>query len=191
MCSVLTSPRPGSEGTVDWDLIKVGPQSVAVSVVVGEQPALQHLVRAGLNPGHQVGRTEGDLLHLGEVVGRVPVQSQPAHWDERELPVRPDLGQVEGVEGPGLGLLEGHDLDVQCPGGEVPLGDGVVEVPDGVVRVSLRLLVRLVTVEALDALVRLVVKLAVDRLPLTVHQLEGVGAVPGAESSPDYDPRSQ
>ena len=60
-----------------------------------------------------------------------------------------------------------------------------MEVPDGVVRVSLRLLVRLVTVEALDALVRLVVKLAVDRLPLTVDQLEGVGAVSREASSPD------
>ena len=172
-----SSPRLGPEGTVDWDLIEVSSQPVTVCVVVREEPALQHLVRAGLNAGHQVGRTEGDLLHLSEVVARVPVQRDPPNLYERELSVRPHLGQVEGVEGPGLGLLERHDLDVHGPGGEVALSDGVVKVPDSVVRVSLGLLVSLVTVEALDALVRLVVELAVDCLPLTVHQLEGVGAV--------------
>ena len=172
--SSLSSPGLGSVGTVDWDLIKVGPQPVAVGVVVREQPALQHLVRAGLDARHQVGRTEGNLLHLSEVVGGVPVENDPTNWDERELSMGPHLGQVEGVEGPVLSLLECHDLDVEGPGGKVPLSDGVVEVPDGVVRVGLGFLVRLVTVEALDALVRLVVELAVDSLPLTVHQLEGV-----------------
>ena len=47
------------------------------------------------------------------------------------------LGEVEGVEVPLLGLLEGHDLDVHGPGGVVPGGDGVVQVADGVVGVLL------------------------------------------------------
>ena len=130
-----------------------------------------------LNTRHQVSGTEGDLLHLGEVVPRVPVESDLPHWDQRELSVRPDLGQVERVEAPGLCLLEGHDLDGHCPGGEVSLRDGIVEVPDGVVGVRLGLFVGLVPVEALDALVRLVVELAVDRLSIRVDHLEGVRAV--------------
>ena len=121
--------------------------------------------------------TEGDLLHLGEVVPRVPVESDLPHWDQRELSVGPDLGQVERVEGPGLCLLEGHDLDGHCPGREVSLSDGIVEVPDGVVWVGLGLLVCLVPVEALDALVRLVVELAVHRLVVLVHHLERVRAI--------------
>ena len=75
-------------------------------------------------------RAEGDLLHLSKVVPRVPVQSYLAHRDQRELAMGPDLRQVEGVETPGLSLLEGHDLDEHGPSGEVPGGDGIVEVPD-------------------------------------------------------------
>ena len=83
-------------------------------------------------------------------------------------------------------------LDEHCPGGEVALCDGVVKVPwmevvrlqgknlrpDGVVRVLLGHLVGLVPVKTLDPLVGLVVELAVDRLVVTVHHLECVGAVP-------------
>ena len=96
---------------------------------------------------------EGDLLHLSKVVPRVPVQSYLAHWDQRELAMWPDLRQVEGVETPGLRLLEGHDLNGHCPSGKISLRDGIVKVADGVVRVCLGLLIGLVTVEALDALV--------------------------------------
>ena len=47
--------------------------------------------------GHDVGRVEGGLLDLGEVVLRVAVQFQHAHLDQRVVLVEPDLGQVEGV----------------------------------------------------------------------------------------------
>jgi hypothetical protein len=54
-----------------------------------------------------------------------------------------------------LGLLEGHDLDVQAPAGEVAVGDGVVEVALGVVGVSTLQTSRLARRQTLDALVRL------------------------------------
>ena len=123
----LVVPRVGPEGTVDRDLVPVGPQSMSVGVVVGEKTTLQHLVWAEmfplqgsvrksvesprLNTRHQVSGTEGDLLDLSKVVPRVPVESDPADRDQRELPVRPNLGQVERVEAPILGLFEGHDLN--------------------------------------------------------------------------------
>ena len=83
-----------------------------MGVVVGEQAPLQHLVRAatggmilelstglhettnvkpGLYAGHEVCGGEGELLHLGEVVGGVPVQGQLAHRHQGELVVGPHL----------------------------------------------------------------------------------------------------
>ena len=49
-------------------------------------------------PGHDVGRREGRLLDLGEIVLRVAVQLQHADLDQRILAVRPHLGEVERVE---------------------------------------------------------------------------------------------
>ena len=71
------------ERAVDRDLGEVGPQPVPVGVVVGEEPGLQHLVRAGLDARDQVVGAEGRLLHLGEVVTRVAVQHQAAHLEQR------------------------------------------------------------------------------------------------------------
>jgi len=42
--------------------------------------------------------------------------------------VRPDLGQIEGVEPVGPGLLEGHDLHLQRPTREVAVADRVEQV---------------------------------------------------------------
>jgi len=49
---------------VHRDLQVVRSQAMAMGVRVGEQTTMQHLVRRGLNAGHQVSGTEGDLLHL-------------------------------------------------------------------------------------------------------------------------------
>ena len=59
---------------------------------------------------HQVSGTEGDLLDLSKVVPRVPVESDLADRDQRELPVRPNLGQVERVERTCPRLIVGHHL---------------------------------------------------------------------------------
>ena len=73
---------------------------------------LKHLVWAGLDARNEVVGREGGLLHLGEVVPRVPVEDHLADLDERVLGLAPDLGQVERVEGALLRLLEGHHLDL-------------------------------------------------------------------------------
>ena len=65
------------------------------------------------------------------------------------------LGEVEGVEAAVFGLLERHDLDVEGPGGEVALGDGVVEVLDAVVGVGAGQLAGLLHGQTLDLLVGL------------------------------------
>ena len=60
----LLSSTASPVGTVNWDLIEVGSKSVTLGVVVNGHAALEHLVWAGLNPGHQVRRAEGNLLYL-------------------------------------------------------------------------------------------------------------------------------
>ena len=103
-------------------------EAVALRVAVGEQAALQHLVRREADAGHDVGRVEGRLLDLGEVVLRVAVQLHDAHLDERVVLVEPDLGQVERVVGALGRVLLGHHLDEHLPAREVALLDALVEI---------------------------------------------------------------
>ena len=44
-----------------------------------------------------MGGTEGELLHLSEVVAGIPVKGQLTHRVQGELRVRPDLHVVHGV----------------------------------------------------------------------------------------------
>jgi hypothetical protein len=44
-----------------------------------------------------MGGREARLLDLGEVVLRIAVEDQLAHFDEREVFVIPNLGDIEGV----------------------------------------------------------------------------------------------
>lgn len=88
----------GAVRTVDGQVQVVGAEPVAVRVRVGEEAALQHLVRTGLDAGHQVRRTKCDLLHLGEVVERVAVQHEPAYRNQRELALRPHLREKMDIK---------------------------------------------------------------------------------------------
>eukprot|EP00968_Pinguiococcus_pyrenoidosus_P000647 scaffold40_cov305-Pinguiococcus_pyrenoidosus.AAC.18 len=165
------------EWAVHGDRLIVRAQAVAVRVRVGEEPALEHLIRRRLDAGDHVRRREGQLLHLGEVVLRVAVQHEAAHLDERVVLVRPDLGHVERVEGAALRLLVAHDLDVHRPAGRLSVRDGVVEVSDRVVRIGSLDLRGLLRQEVADALVRLEVVLHVHGLPVRIDVLEGVRAI--------------
>jgi hypothetical protein len=61
-------------------------------------------------------------------VRRVSVELPLAHLDERVVLVRPDLGEVEGVEAVVVRLCLGHHLDAELPLREVAVLDRVVEV---------------------------------------------------------------
>ena len=52
---------------------------------------LQHFVWGGFYAERHVGRTEGNLLHILEVVLGVTVEDYLADRDEGEVLVRPDL----------------------------------------------------------------------------------------------------
>ena len=75
------------------------------------------------------------VQYLGEVVLGISVQDHLSDLNQRVVAVRPDLGQVERVEGALLGLLEGHNLDLQVPRGVVAALDGIEQIPSRVVRV--------------------------------------------------------
>ena len=70
-------------------------------------------------PGTKLLGSKRGLLHLGEVVLGIAVQHQFADFDQRIVRVRPDLGQVEGIEVIGLGFVLRHDLHAHPPLGEV------------------------------------------------------------------------
>ena len=105
----------GTPRRVDRDLVMVYPEPIALGVTIGEQTALQHLVRREANAGDDVGRVECGLLNLGEIVFGVPVQFHDADIDERVVRMRPDLRQVEGVERELRGVRLRHHLDLHVP----------------------------------------------------------------------------
>jgi hypothetical protein len=100
---------------VDRQLLVVRADPVQVRVVVGEDPPHQHLVGAKAGTGHEVGRVETRLLDFGEVVSGVAVQDHPANRDRRVVRVRPDFGQVEGVEPVVRCVGPRHYLHLQPP----------------------------------------------------------------------------
>ena len=120
--------RRGILGAVDRDLVVVDTQAVALGIAIGEEAALQHLIRREADAGHHGGRVEGCLFHILEIVLRVAVQFEHAHFDQGEFLLVPDLGQVEGIVGHLLGLFFGHHLDEHLPAGEISLGDAVEQV---------------------------------------------------------------
>jgi hypothetical protein len=120
---------------------------------------------------------EGDLLGLGEEVGRVPVEHQRADDLHRRQLLRHDLGRVEQVDAlEGLLGGVGEDLDAQLPLGEGAVLDGVVEVAAVEVRVDAGGDLRLLPGEGVHAELRLPVELDQDGLPVGVDQPERVDA---------------
>ena len=160
-------------GPIHRQLQVVGPDPVAVGVGVGEEPAQQHLVGAGADPGHHVGGLEGGLLDLGEVVVGVAVQHHPADLAQRVVGMGPDLGHVEGVEAVVGGLLKGHQLHQERPGGLVAALDGLVQVAEVAVGVLGGHRLALGGGVELDALVG--VEVVLDPVLLTARVLPEIG----------------
>jgi len=99
---------------------------------IAEQPTLQDWVCRGLDIGDEVTRAECALLDLRKIVLRILVEDEGADRAERELGVRPNLGEVKDVVAEGLGLLGCHGLDVDLPGRVIARLDGFEEVLDAV-----------------------------------------------------------
>lgn len=167
----------GDKRRVDGDLLVVDTETVAVGVGVGEKTALENWVRAGLDTGHEVRRCESDLLDLGKVVFGVLVEHDLADWAERELVMRPDLGQVKHGVTEVLGLLLAHDLHGHGPAGVLALFNLLKQLLVVDVWVLARELDTLFLGVEAGALVGADVDLNVVPLALVVDELEGVARV--------------
>ncbi|MNL66570.1 hypothetical protein D3C87_1910580 [compost metagenome] len=78
-------------------MIEVHPEAIALGITIGKQPRLEHAVRRETDTGHHVGRGKRRLFDFGEVVLGVAIELHGPDFDQRELAMRPDLGQVERV----------------------------------------------------------------------------------------------
>jgi len=125
-----------------------------------------------------VGRVEGNLLDLGEVVLDVLVQEELSDLAERELTLRPDMGEIEDVDllvlPEVLGLLGSHGLDLDVPTREVAVLNGVVQILLMGIR---RVVVGILLGNEACTLLGLEVNLSVDPLALLVDELSGVTVV--------------
>jgi hypothetical protein len=170
----------GAARTVHRQVLVVGADPVELGVVVGEQARLQHLVRAVAQARHDVRRRQRGLLDVGVVVVRIAVQLQDADLDAREVALRPDLGQIEGIPAgfrfPGGALGVVHDLDLDAPAREVAPGNRVEQIALGVVRVKAGQAHGVRRAQILDALQRLEVPLDPVQLAFIVDQAVGVAA---------------
>lgn len=167
----------GNDWLVDRELLVVDSDAVSVSIGVGEEAGLEDRVGRGLDTGNEVGRVEGDLLNLSEVVLDVAVENELSEFAKRVVGMRPNLGQVEDVDVGLLGLLGSHGLNVGLPLGEVTALDGLEEVLRGVVGGRSGELTGLLSGKEFDTLLRQHVNLAVDPVALLVDHLEGVSGV--------------
>lgn len=144
---------------------------------IGEDPGLQHPVRRVTNAAHEVGRTECELLDLGEVVPGIPIELQHADIDRWKVRLRPDLGNVERIEREGFRLPLGHHLQLDGPLREIARFNrseqGLLIPLAGTPHDRFRLGVGVVTM----SLAGLEMELHPDALALVVPQAVGMTAV--------------
>ncbi len=168
---------PAVTGAAEEDRRPRRVSAVPVRIGIAEQAAQQHLVRAGTDAGHHVGRLERGLLDFGEVVLRIAVQRQAAELDRRIVAVRPDLGQVEGIEAVVRRVLERHDLHLHRPARRIAPRDRVEQVAHVVVGILGGHRLRFGVGEVGDALVGLEVILHPELLARGVDPHERVAGV--------------
>ena len=96
-CTVSVVARDRAVGTVNWNLIVIHTQTIALSVAVRKQPALKHLVRRKTDARNNAGRIKCRLFDFGKVVFRVAVEFQYANINKGIVLVRPYLGKVERI----------------------------------------------------------------------------------------------
>ena len=163
------------DGTVDGELLKVGALvAVELGVEVAVQTTLQQGVLGEVDTTDDVAGLEGDLLGLGEVVGRVAVEGHLTENLKGSELLGKELGRVKEVKAVSLGLLLIDELNGELPRGGVAGLDGVPEISTVEISVLAGEDLSLLPDESGLALLGLPVPL--DELGLAVlgHQAEGV-----------------
>ncbi|PMQ14793.1 hypothetical protein JaAD80_19100 [Janthinobacterium sp. AD80] len=170
----------GTARRIHGQVLVIGADPVQLGVVVGEQTALQHLVRRVAHAGHGVGRRKGRLLHFRVVIVRIAVQLENANGQQREIRVRPHFRQVERVPARALlplcQLLVRRHLQLDFPLGEIAAFDGAEQVALGVVGVGTGQAARFRGRQIPDALARLEVPFHVHALAIRIDQAIRVAA---------------
>lgn len=167
-------------GTVNGQLDEVGAKAVALGVLVCESPELEncqslsatckwmvdtsgwHVITwiRGKGPTwDHIGRTECNLLSLGEVVSHILVQHDATKGTVGEVLGGQSFGGIEDVDGVVLGNIGADDLTIDVPGGEFSSLYVVMQRTGHVVRVLSGKLLGLSGSKVLVALVRLDVEL--------------------------------
>ena len=120
-----------TDRAVHRKLIRVGTHAVTVRIGVCKHAGQQHLIRGETNSAYQVRRGERGLFDLGKEVLWVAVQGEMPHRNERVILLRPGLCQIEGVPAIACGLINGHDLHLHVPRGEIAARNSIVQVAAG------------------------------------------------------------
>ncbi len=147
-----------------------------LGVEVAEQPSLHQRIVDHFDATHEVTNVVGDLLHLGEEVGRVAVERHAADRLHGHELFGHELGRVEQVDAVEvLVLAVRHHLHAELPLRERGRADGVVEVTAVEVGVD--------TVEGQGLVPHQAVH-AEHRLPVELHQ---AGAAVGVDETEGVD----
>ena len=163
------------DGAVDGELLKVGALvTVELGVEVAVETTLQQGVLGEVDTTDDVAGLEGDLLGLGEVVGRVAVEGHLAENLEGSELLRKELGRVKEVKAVSLGLLLIDKLNGELPRGGVARLDGFPEISTVEISVLAGEDLGLLPDESGLALLGLPVPLDELRLAVLGHQAEGV-----------------
>src|SRR5690606_18838758 len=134
--TVALEGRVGSERAVDWELVIVDAESVALGAGIGEETSLQDRVGRWLDAWDLVGWREGGLLNFGKEVIGVLIEDELADFAEWILVFGPGLGEIKDGVLELFSLLRGHSLNMHGPGWELLVVDCLKEILSGVVWVG-------------------------------------------------------
>jgi hypothetical protein len=120
---------------------------------------------------------EGRLLHICKVVFRISVKGNFADSDQGIIAMGPDLGDIENVPFVLETIFEGHDLDIEGPGGTFAGGNMVEKISSGKIWVFSFQFGGRFQGEVLNADVSLNVNLDPELVTLFIDPLVGVATI--------------
>lgn len=108
--SVSLKVGDGDYRLVDRELLVVHAKTMTLGIGVGEQTSLKDRICRWLDSGDKMGGRESNLFNLSEVVLGVLVEHEFPKLAEREVLLRPDLGEVKDIVTEFLCLFWSHSL---------------------------------------------------------------------------------
>lgn len=84
----------GDDRLVDWELLVICTETMALGVWIGEQTGLQDRVCRWFDTGNKVRGRESRLFNLSEIVLGILIEDNLPKLTEGEVLMRPDFGEV-------------------------------------------------------------------------------------------------